>query len=403
MYQARRPHSRFCSETCRVGSHHIRKRKEEKIRQLQDELEQTQERLAFREAKILDLESSMSEKQASLQQLKQKQHKVEQHKCMSFLSFYIKYQHRKDPVTGIKVPAINMDSKAGTPSANFIFEERQKRLSKMQRRIGTAVGEKQEKINYLQSLLQKEKEEMEAMEEALQKYQRQFSLLLKKEKKMESSVIAVSDLLPSASSTDQSIGAEDLLKKHIKTFKLPGTLGEFMGELERHMLAIALVGDPGAGKSTMTMAIARIFDLAGYRIIFYSLEIGIGKPLQDMIKRNPLSNQVRITDKGDIAAVRESAKAFDLVMVDSFGKLDCKAEEWDRLRQDFPNTIFLSIFQKTSSGSSRGGASVDYDASMVIDMTREKGSGKRVAHMRKSRYGTQDWHFYPEENRIEKT
>lgn len=140
------------------------------------------------------------------------------------------------------------------------------------------------------------------------------------------------------------------------------------------MLAIALVGDAGAGKNTMTMAIARIFDLVGYRIIFYSLEVGIGKPLQDMIKRNPLSNQVRITDKGNIEAVRESAKAFDLVMVDSFGKLGCKAEEWDRLRQDFQHTMFLSIFQKTTSGSSRGGASVDCDASMVINLTRDKAS-----------------------------
>lgn len=119
-----------------------------------------------------------------------------------------------------------------------------------------------------------------------------------------------------------------------------------------------------------------------------------------MVRRNPLTNQVRITDQGDIVTVRESAREYDLVMVDSFGKLGCKAEEWDRLRQDYPDTMFLAIFQKTTSGSSRGGASVDYDASMVINLSRDKNTGRRVAHMRKSHYGTQEWRYFPEGDRI---
>jgi hypothetical protein len=39
---------------------------------------------------------------------------------------------------------------------------------------------------------------------------------------------------------------------------------------------------------------------------------------------------------------------------------------------------------------------------MVINLTKDNGTGKRVAHMRKSRYGTQDWRYFPEEEKIEK-
>lgn len=145
--------------------------------------------LAVREAKILDVENSLNKKQAFLQQLKQKQHKLEQEKGMNFLSFYVKYQRKKDPVTGIKVSAINMDDKVVTPEANYIFGGRQKRITKIQRRLATAIGEEQEGINHLQSVLQKEKEEIAAMQETLQKFQRQLSLLLKKRRKWKPQVL----------------------------------------------------------------------------------------------------------------------------------------------------------------------------------------------------------------------
>jgi len=404
VYQALRPHSRFCSEACRVGSYNIQKRKEEKVKHLKDELKHAEDMMVERKIRILEIETSLSKQEASLQSTHQKQQKVEKSLSLGFLFFYMKYQGKKEPFTKKIVPSSNMNYKAGTAKANLIFEDRKKRLSTIKCKLRSAIEDHQREIQHLQSVLQKEEKELVATKKAIEKYQGQLDLMLQGEMKAEITdvVVTASTLLPTAPKIDQSIGAADLLKKDIRTFLLPGPIGEFLGELERNMLAIAMVGDAGAGKSTMTMAIARAFDLAGYRTIFYSLEIGMGKPLQDMIKRNPLSNQVRITDKGDLAAVRESAKSYDLLIVDSFGKLGCKAEEWDRLRQNFPDTMFLAIFQKTSSGSSRGGASVDYDASMVINLTRDKESGKRVAHMRKSRYGTQDWRYYPEENRIEK-
>jgi hypothetical protein len=43
--------------------------------------------------------------------------------------------------------------------------------------------------------------------------------------------------------------------------------------------------------------------------------------------------------------------------------------------------MFLAVFQKTTTGCSRGGVSFDDDASMVIKLSIGKESGKRVAHV----------------------
>jgi hypothetical protein len=85
-------------------------------------------------------------------------------------------------------------------------------------------------------------------------------------------------------------------------------------------------------------------------------------------------------------------------VIDSFQKLNVKAEEFERLRQDFPKTIFIIIFQKTSSGAMRGGSSIKFNSSATIDV-QIKGD-ERVAFMEKGRYGTIGWVYSIDEGRI---
>jgi hypothetical protein len=86
------------------------------------------------------------------------------------------------------------------------------------------------------------------------------------------------------------------------------------------------------------------------------------------------------------------ASKYDCIVVDSFSKLDVDADEIDQLRNDFPNTMFIFIFQKTTAGTMRGGSRVIFDCTMNIDITRDK-TGVRTAEMVKSRYGTQGWKY----------
>ena len=84
--------------------------------------------------------------------------------------------------------------------------------------------------------------------------------------------------------------------------------------------------------------------------------------------------------------------------LDSFQKLNVKAEEFERLRQDFPETIFIIIVQKTSSGAMRGGASIKFNSSATIDVQIR--DNERVAVMEKGRYGTIGWVYSIDEARI---
>ena len=86
------------------------------------------------------------------------------------------------------------------------------------------------------------------------------------------------------------------------------------------------------------------------------------------------------------------------MIVDSFGKVSEDAKDFDHLRNDFPQTIFIFLFQKTKDGGMRGGSRVLFDSSMVIDMKLE--NGDRQAVMVKSRYGTKGWVYSAKNRRL---
>lgn len=168
-------------------------------------------------------------------------------------------------------------------------------------------------------------------------------------------------------------------------------LSNFLGDLDRKSCSIALTGDSGAGKSFFSYDLALLFDQSGFKCIYYSLEEGVGELTKNKIIGKNFSNNFIITDTGKLNDIRKSAKIFDVIFIDSFGKIGAKIDDYEKLRQDFPNTIFISIFQKTTTGSIRGGSSITFDSSAVIDVTRD--GDDRTAVMKKSRYGTQDWEY----------
>lgn len=202
-----------------------------------------------------------------------------------------------------------------------------------------------------------------------------------------------------ALNTSSGLKASELIKLNFNTFSLSGNIGKFLGCMERYKMAIALTGDPGAGKSNFSVALARGFGLVDLTVAYYSLEMGIGKALKDIVKRYPLPDTVGLFDLPELEDVKQKAAAFDVVIVDSFGKLKCQAIVLDELRHQFPNTIFVFILQKTNLGSSRGGVAIDYDASMVMDVTINK-EGRRQVYMKKSRYGTIGWKYFPEVDEV---
>ena len=208
--------------------------------------------------------------------------------------------------------------------------------------------------------------------------------------------------LPEKIDSGLSLTGADVMKMKFHPFQLPGDLGRFLGKIERSKLAIAVTGESNTGKSYFSFEQAKLFIENRFSVIYFSLEEGISEITKQKIDLYDLGTTAfEIRDKGSLADVRLSASLFDVVIVDSFGKVSDDAKDFDQLRNDFPQTIFIFLFQKTKDGGMRGGSRVLFDSSMVIDMRLE--NGDRQAVMVKSRYGTKGWIYSAKNRRLVST
>ncbi|HHG86198.1 MAG TPA: hypothetical protein ENJ82_15720, partial [Bacteroidetes bacterium] len=81
------------------------------------------------------------------------------------------------------------------------------------------------------------------------------------------------------------VNVRDLRGMEFNTFTLDGELGRFLGNIERNMMAVALTGNPGAGKSQFTFFMARVLLDAGLSVMYFSLEEGIGQTTIEKLDR----------------------------------------------------------------------------------------------------------------------
>ncbi len=178
------------------------------------------------------------------------------------------------------------------------------------------------------------------------------------------------------------------------TFRLEDGFGEFLGDLERFELAITIEGDQGSGKTRFTYQLANAFASLDHRIAIFSLEIGRNSDLIRRMKTDYLlpenQSKVFIADtlpKG-MDTIRNVAKQFDVVIIDSWNKVGVSSLDFDSLRKQFLNTIFIVIFQRTTQKTIRGGTAPLYDAGINIEVVKADDSFKNnYAVTTKNRYG----------------
>lgn len=140
------------------------------------------------------------------------------------------------------------------------------------------------------------------------------------------------------------------------------------------------------------MQLADAFADKGMKVGFYSLEVGANTHI--MVRNRELYikphnlPRIFITEEGNLADIRESAKLYDVVVIDSWTKLEVNSIEFDRLRRDFPNTIFIVIFQRTAGNKIRGGTRPLFDAGINIDVVKVDDTFvNNYAITKKNRYG----------------
>lgn len=196
---------------------------------------------------------------------------------------------------------------------------------------------------------------------------------------------------PKRVSPSKAYSGKEILNMKFDGVELKGCLGKFLGKLQREKCAIALTGDSGAGKSTFSFQLAKGFINKGLSVAYFSLESGITESTQESISRFDLEDSLfRTFEEGGLKDVRTEAENFDCVIIDSYAKISGKAVDFEELRQDFPNTYFVIIFQKTTDGKIRGGSSILFNSTATIDIVVSN-QGERLAVMKKSRYGRENY------------
>ncbi len=189
----------------------------------------------------------------------------------------------------------------------------------------------------------------------------------------------------------QGFSGKQILEMDFNGVRLKGDLGNFLGVLQRDRCAIALTGDAGVGKSTFSFEISKQFVEKKLSVAYFALETGISKSVQKLIAHHDLGKyDFKAFGEGSLNDVRYHAGKHDCVVIDSYSKISSKPQDFEDLRQDFPNTYFVIIFQKTTDGKIRGGSSIFFNCTASIDLQISQG-GHRLALMQKSRYDTENF------------
>ncbi|TNE54325.1 MAG: hypothetical protein EP338_07885 [Bacteroidetes bacterium] len=196
------------------------------------------------------------------------------------------------------------------------------------------------------------------------------------------------------------ISSKEIARMNFDGIVLNGDLGKFLGKLGREKCAIVLTGDSGAGKTTFSFTLAKNFLEKGLSTVYFALESGITEEVQDLVKENGLDHfDLPVFYKGKLEDVQREAPNYDCVIIDSYSKIADRPEAFEELRQEFPDTYFVIIFQKTTTGTVRGGSSIIFNSTAAIDIKQTK-SGRRMAFMKKSRYGTENFVFSTDQQKL---
>ncbi|MBQ4818891.1 antirestriction protein [Aquimarina sp. MMG016] len=178
------------------------------------------------------------------------------------------------------------------------------------------------------------------------------------------------------------------------TFRLPGEMGELLGDLEKFELAVTIEGDQGGGKTRFTYQLADAFASIGNNVAIFTLEIGGKSDLITRMKNEYLSpqNRNRISRADQLPdgykTIEAATKNFDVIIIDSWNKTGLPSQDFDRLRKQYPNTIFIVIFQRTTGKTIRGGTAPLYDAGINIEVIKLDDTFKNnYAVTTKNRYG----------------
>ena len=194
-------------------------------------------------------------------------------------------------------------------------------------------------------------------------------------------------------------GIDTVGTEAMEKYNLSGDLGRFLGNPEikpKESVVVTLDAPQGAMKTRLFFQLMNMYATAGYKVLFLSLEEHPDSALFKDKRDQYLTPQAQqsIDTVGElpngVKDFHELVSDYDVFFIDSWGKFtkyDKKTDLDNDIRKRYDGKKFFTIYQRTSSGSMRGGAASQFDGDMIMKIHKEEGDyTKNYAYWDKNRY-----------------
>lgn len=137
-----------------------------------------------------------------------------------------------------------------------------------------------------------------------------------------------------------------------------------------------LIGDPTPGFSAMIYGRPKMgksylsIDFAGYlakhhgKTLYIANEEKLGFTLAEKLKNMKAAHRDLIVSE----SILDDLSQYDFVFIDSVNNLELQPEELTTLKQQYPKTSFIFVFQTTKTGQFRGRNTFQHDVDIVIEV-----------------------------------
>jgi predicted kinase len=182
----------------------------------------------------------------------------------------------------------------------------------------------------------------------------------------------------------RGVSANEFLNMEFDTLKLHHPYNSFLGDIGEPF-TVMIYGTPGAGKSTFALQFVNYLANNFGRVLVLSTEEGITKSMQDKVKQHELNSENLIFAEHTENIIKMNLIGYRFILIDSVNDARLSPENLKELRNKYPKTCFILIFQSTKAGEFKGNQSYLHDVDIQIKVDNGKATTEKNRYLEKGK------------------